>query len=236
MSSQNRRPSANNQSNGKYTIIAALISGISVIIAAIIGIFSYDLNKTNEILLTQKNELQIQINVLQKEIIEIQNNLNNMRTNNESNLNNHTGEKVSIFNLDTFQGIAYWFDRSNADSNLTFIDTYDNEYSTAYFGCTRPSNKDKYSPTYLLDKKYSVFEGQLAWSKISKNIEGKVWLEFYSGNDLIYQTDAISATDRVITFEFDVKDVETLTIVANGSNPPLYGIIVIYPYLNLISK
>lgn len=61
MSSQNRRPSANNQSNGKYTIIAALISGISVIIAAIIGIFSYDLNKTNETLTTQKNELQEQI-------------------------------------------------------------------------------------------------------------------------------------------------------------------------------
>mgnify|MGYP006990256775 CR=1 FL=1 len=42
-------------------------------------------------------------------------------------------EKVSIFNLDTFQGIAYWFDRSNADSNLTFIDTYDNEYSGCSF-------------------------------------------------------------------------------------------------------
>lgn len=80
MSSQNRRPSANNQSNGKYTIIAALISGISVIIAAIIGIFSYDLNKTNETLTTQKNELQEQINdldnknnLLQHEIIELQN-------------------------------------------------------------------------------------------------------------------------------------------------------------------
>lgn len=206
-------------------------------------IFSYDLNKTNETLTTQKNELQEQINdldnknnLLQHEIIELQNKINLYikEINDDSDLN--IGEKVSIFNLDTFQGIAYWFDRSKADSNLTFIDTYDNEYSTGYFGCTRPSNKDQYSPTYLLDKKYSVFQGQMAWSKLSKNIEGKVWLEFYSGNELIYQTDAISATDRIINFEFDVKDLETLTIVANGSNPPLYGITVIYPYLNLISK
>lgn len=138
--------------------------------------------------------------------------------------------KVSIFNLETFQGEARWY---RATSKYEYTDTYDNEYKNAYYA-SHPSYND---PTYLLDKKYSICEGKIAWCKQSKDYGGSIWIDFYSGNDLIYSTDFITATDRVIDFSFPVDEVETLTIIRNTDRASSwYSVNVVYPYFNLIKK
>lgn len=143
-------------------------------------------------------------------------------------------QKVSIFTLDTFKGKGYWFDHSSVSaSSEVFTDTYGNEYLTARFTYHGPSTVDSTTaPIYLLDKKYKLCKGEFAWSKKSKNFEGSVWIEFYSGNSLIYQTSAITADDRAVSFEFNVEGLDTLTIVRNGTNRK--AVTVIYPYLDLV--
>lgn len=148
--------------------------------------------------------------------------------------NIQTEQKVSIFTLDTFKRKGHWFDHSSVSaSDEVFTDTYGNEYLTARFAYHTPSTVDSTSaPTYLLDKKYKSCKGEFAWSKKAKNFEGSVWIEFYSGNSLIYQTSAITADDRAVSFEFSVEGLDTLTIVRNGTNRK--AVTVIYPYLDLV--
>lgn len=145
-----------------------------------------------------------------------------------------SGKKVSIFDLDTFQGDGRW---SVATSASWYTDTYDNEYTSAHFAPHYSMVKDEKShvPTYLLDYKYSICEGQIAWSKSSKNLDGSVWIDFYSGDEIIYSTEPITATDRAITFSFSVDNVETLTIVKNSNRNSSWSYAyIIYPYLNLV--
>ncbi len=82
------------------------------------------------------------------------------------------------------------------------------------------------------DCKYHSCEGQIAWSKFSKNNEGTAWIEFYSGDECIYTTEPITSDSRVLDFSFNVEGIEKLTIVrkATGFN----SIYIIYPYLNLV--
>ena len=188
----------------------------------------------------ENTELKKDIENLQNEIRELQGKNENPvdpRSNEEesegqSNSTQPSSKKVSIFDLETFQGNDYWFDHSQSSS--AFIDTYDNEYLTGRYTFNGPSSKDEdLIPVYLLDKKYSICEGELAWSKTSKNIDGSIWIDFYSGDTLIFSTETITATDRAITFEFSVEGLETLTVVCNGSNSN-NAVTAIYPYLNLV--
>lgn len=137
-------------------------------------------------------------------------------------------EKVSIFDLDTFQGESRWY-HNWSDSELT--DTYGNEYPNGRYTNHKPKNQ--YTPTYLLDYKYSKCEGKIAWSKDDKNLGGSCWIDFYSGDTLLYSTDPISATDRPLSFEFSVENVETLKIICR-SDHAYRSITIIYEYLNLI--
>lgn len=143
-------------------------------------------------------------------------------------------KKVSIFTMDTFQGKGFWNSRSHtALSKNDFIDTYGNEYLSAYVSIHGPRTKDDFaSPTYLLDNKYKQLRGKFAWAKSDKHIDGSIWVEFYSGDTLIYKTDSITATDRAVSFEFSVDGLETITIVKNGSNRVAAH--AVYPYLDLI--
>lgn len=146
---------------------------------------------------------------------------------------NNPEQKTSIFTLDTFQRKGYWFDRSGIATDDEFIDTYGNEYLTAHKAYHGPATKDSNTaPIYLLDNKYKKCQGQFAWSKADKNLQGSIWIEFYSGDSLIYESPAITATDRVVSFEFSVEGVETLTIVRNGTNK--HSVNAVYPYLDLI--
>lgn len=154
----------------------------------------------------------------------------NMDTDNEN-------ETVSIINLETFQGSETWWnssDNSMFPGNNNFIDTYGKEYPNSHLAQHFHLNdKDKHAPTYLLDGNYSKCEGKIAWPKSDKNEEGSVWIDFYSENELIYQTEPMSASDRALSFEFNVEGIEKLTIVKKATSQT--GIIyIIYPYFNLI--
>lgn len=142
--------------------------------------------------------------------------------------------KISIFTMDTFQGKGYWFGHSSATGTATrFTDTYGNEYLTGYFGIHGPKTQNSSTvPTYLLDNKYKLCRGQFAWTKASKNIKGSIWIEFYDGNKLIFQTEPITATDRALSFEFSVEGIETMSIVLNGSNR--IAVYAVYPYFDLV--
>lgn len=280
------------QIKGKTAIITALIGCIGVIIAAIIGIFSininiennklkknneslksektelvaqskqseeeynnlesmyYDLKSTNDDLIDRVNDLEsdlsqydllVEENIsLKDEVLDLKEQLRTLSntsigsdSNSEEILPSESGKKVSIFDLDTFKGEQYWFDRSYNFSDYDFIDTYGNEYLTArvtYHGTTDIANSS--CPIYLLDNKYSLCQGQIAWPKSYKNYDGSVWIDFYSDNKLIYSTEPITSDSRVETFEFSIENIEKLTVVTNGSTNT--GILIIYPYFNLI--
>ena len=179
------------------------------------------------------DELEDQYQYLKEQIILVSK-VNESLQNKVSNDNQHSEnidmsapeiEKVSIFDLDTFQGNSHWI------SQEELIDTYGNEYPNGYYTFHRTERDD--NPTYLLDYKYSKCEGKIAWSKDDKNISGRCWIDFYDGDTLIYSTDPISASDRPLSFEFSVENVETLEIVCNSSCS--YGsVTIIYEYLDLI--
>lgn len=148
-------------------------------------------------------------------------------------------EMVSIFSLETFQGGEHWWNTSDISdfksiSDNNFIDTYGNKYPEANLAeHFRLNEKNKYAPTYLLNYNYSKCEGKIAWPKSDKNVDGAVWIEFYSNDELFYQTEQMYASDGVLDFEFSVEGVEKLTIVKKASNQT--GIIyIIYPYFNFV--
>lgn len=140
-------------------------------------------------------------------------------------------EQVSIFTLETFSGRGGW--RNSTYSQSSFTDTYGNAYQSAYEALHIWEGSSTYNspPVYLLDRKYSKCQGQLAWPKEQKDKEGRIWIEFYGDDELLYTTEKISADDRVFAFEFDVSNVEKLKIYRRASVPSVYAI---YPYLNLV--
>lgn len=159
----------------------------------------------------------------------IQHNDDDILNENEDN----NANKVSVFTLDTFQGIGGWYDRSHVTlNNSDFFDVYGNEYLTGRVGTHNISSLDnKFIPVYLLGGKYSSCEGEFAWPKNRKDPEGKIWIEFYSDDNLIYQTDPITENDGPLNFEFSVVGVEKLTIIRNST---INKVRAIYSYLNLI--
>ena len=250
-------------------IKSAWINGICIIIAAFIGIFSFNINIENnkltddkKILKSENDTLKVKIanlemelsqyqylkeenESLKNELAKLQREIQSLKENSPKNEPQNgfdssssdiqTSKKISMFDLDTFQGEGGWH-KSTSDADYT--DTYDNEYVTSYWGKHYSISKNiKHSlPVYLLDKKYSICEGQIAWSKGSKNIEESAWIEFYSGDECIYTTEAITAESRVLSFSFSVEGIEKLTIVRNSTkNMNDWDTIhIIYPYLNLI--
>lgn len=143
----------------------------------------------------------------------------------------HSGNKTSIFGLTTFKGYSNWENRSDK-SDSYFIDTYDNEYANAHLGFHSSNHERDFSsnPTYLLDYKYSICTGHMAWSKKEKNTSGSAWIDFYSGETLIYSSPIITADNRLTEFSCDISEVEKLTIVLNGTT----GVYIIYPEFDLI--
>lgn len=197
--------------------------------------------------LEQYSSLEAENESLNNEVSELKNEIrlldDNKQTTNDSednpepiNTSKNINDKVSIFNLDTFKGDGGW---SNATSEYYYTDTYNNVYQNAYYASHYANTKDEGSRivTYLLDKKYSICEGQIAWSKASKNLDGSAWIEFYSGDTCIYTTDSITADSRVLSFSFSVEGIEKLTIVKSGSRSSTIAVnkaYIVYPYLNLI--
>jgi len=203
------------------------------------------LTNENTQLTNENTQLQSKLVNLENELVQLKNetaeyNQNydnqNVGANNDKTDNDKT---VSIFTLETFQGSEFWWNKSNTANSKNFysdnfIDTYGNEYSSANLAEHYHLNKkDKYASTYLLDYNYSKCEGKIAWPKSDKNEEGSAWIEFYSGDELFYQTEPITASDRALSFEFSVEGVEKLTVVKKATRDANI-VYIIYPYFNLV--
>ncbi len=231
---------------------AELVGGICIIIAAIIGIFSFNINNEKDNLLEMYEKVCLENADLKTKNLDLQNQILSVTEENESlksellslknskdpdiiESTNKSNKKVSIFDLKTFKGEGGWH---KSTDDIDYTDTYDNEYVTSYWGkhYAISENIKTSLPIYLLDNKYSVCEGQMAWSKGSKNIEGSAWLEFYSGDECIYTTEPISADSKILDFSFSVEGVEKLTIVRNATKDmnDWDTIHIVYPYLNLV--
>ena len=243
--------------NNKTDSKSAWINGICIIIAAIIGIFSFNINSEKDDLIKKYEKIYLENTDLKAENSNLQNQIISLTEENEllksnsfsskGDISNASSEniqltnselsskKVSIFNLETFKGTSDW--KQSGDSRW-YTDTYGNEYLTSHYAnhYTSIYEEENYIPTYLLDNKYSLCEGQIAWSKLSKDYDGTAWIEFYSGDDCIYITDPITADSRVLTFSFSVEGIEKLTIVRKGTKNGYQTstLCIIYPYLNLI--
>ncbi|MBQ8188511.1 MAG: hypothetical protein IJZ44_01905 [Lachnospiraceae bacterium] len=208
-----------------------------------------ELEKRNNTLSSQNTSLNKEIETLEDELSQKNSQLQSLEDTLDSYEQNEPIEDksattsdttssqktVSIFDLDTFRGEGRW---QTVNSIETFtIDTYDNKYPLAYYASHAAVEKDNLSfvPTYLLDNQYTTCEGQIAWSKYCKNLSGNIWIDFYSGDTLIYTVGPMSATDRAISFSFSVEGLETLTIVRNSDRSAIHDdVYAIYPYLRLL--
>lgn len=194
------------------------------------------LDKENKLLLEENESLTSELNKLQNEIENMTNNLDSQKSttpHSSDTIPDETGNKVSVFTLDTFKGNPGWLNISYYTDKIVFTDTYDTEHLTSYIG--HHFGKDinsTYNPTYLLDKKYSSCEGEIAWSKSDKNSKETAWIEFYSGDELIYITEKITVDSRPLAFSFSVDDVEKITILRNATGGSSSWII--YTYLDFV--
>lgn len=181
-------------------------------------------------IVTENNQLQNEIEQYQNEIKELQSKPNEYIEKYET-IQEDNFEMVSIFTFETFKGKDGWHDSKYSQSSFT--DTYGNTYPSAYEASHIWEESHTYNspPVYLLDGKYSKCQGQFAWPKEKKDKKGRIWIEFYGDDELLYKTEKISADDRAFTFEFDVSNVQKLKICRRASIPSIYAI---YPYLNLI--
>ena len=145
-------------------------------------------------------------------------------------------EVASVFDMTPVNWRAFCFDRSSSSINEEDLtDSYGNEYLSAHIayhgsGTTKDSAS---TPEYVLDGKYEKCVGQIVLSRSNIEMEGKIWIEFYSGEQLIYKTDEISMTDKVLDFSFSIEGINEFSIVTAGTNSRSAK--VIYPYLNLMT-
>ena len=186
-----------------------------------------NLEAKNSELETENSELEAKNSELEAKNSELEAKNSELETEN-SELEAKT---ISIFTLETFRGKGGW--RNSTYSQSSFTDTYGNKYQSAYEALHIWDGSYTYynPPVYLLDKKYSKCQGQLAWPKEDKDKNGYIWIEFYADDELLYTTEKIGADDRALTFEFDVTNVEKLKIYRKASIP---SVDAIYPYLNLV--
>ncbi|MDE6184975.1 MAG: hypothetical protein K2G39_06065 [Lachnospiraceae bacterium] len=221
------------QTSGKFTVISAIIGGGCVIIAAIFGMFSININMKNDYKELQFNnsELVEKINALQIEFdkLKVQLEAGEQEINNLKNEMEALKEsKISIFDLDAMNtNEQYWFDYSDGHSSECFIDTNNVDYLTAHMGFHYRTNKEEIlNPTYQLNDNYSICEGKIIWSAANEDSKEKAWIEFYSEDTLIYTTAPIDINNKSTDFSFSIKGVKELKIVKNGTEP-LYGEMVI---------
>ena len=243
--------------NAKSTIISATIgatiSGVFLIISTIITPSTNDLKNDYKELQINQVELESKINILQEEYSRLKEQseserqtINNLKEQNEileEEINRLKEEikllnvqKISIFDLEaTNSNEEYWFNHSDGYSSECFADKDGHEYLTAHISFHHGTDKkDILNPTYLLNNKYSLCEGQIVWSAVNENSKETAWIEFYSGDTLLYTTKKITSDSAPEDFSFSVKGVKELKIVKNGTESSYGRLIIIYPYLNLI--
>lgn len=133
---------------------------------------------------------------------------------------NERVSKVNILEMQPFVGDLDDF-VYNAGANGDNVDNVGNTYPSGYELCyngygwnDRLINK----VTFILDKQYTTLSGTIALRQSYNDIEDGVWLEFYEGDILLYETDHLYAGIRPVEFSYDVSDVDELTMMIMGGD------------------
>lgn len=119
--------------------------------------------------------------------------------------------RVDLMNLKTIEGDPdyFWYSVDDKEDNLGNSDYNANIYCADY-----GSDEDI---VYPIDGKYKVLSGDLALADCSKDTRDSVWIEFYSGDRKIGQTEKLKKGSRPIMFSIDVTGVDNLGIRTKSS-------------------
>lgn len=145
---------------------------------------------------------------------------------------------VSVFDLEPFQGKAYWFKSINApfnDENNWLVDMYGTSFNEGYIA-HHYEEKGEMDVVYLLDNKYTTCSVMLAWPRGASHLtEAGGYIKFYGDGQEIYTSPEIKCGDRPIQFSFDVTGVEKLGFerIATGKGSTWMSVVIIYPYFYL---
>lgn len=200
--------------------------------------------------LVEENSRLLEENILlNNQIVELQNQIQLINTtiddqeketiNNPATNISNTVNKVSIFDLEPFQGKAYWFKNLNfpfSDETDWLIDMYGTEFHAGYI-THHGAEKQEVNSVYFLDKKYSKCNVMMAWPRGGKNlIDSSAFIKFYSGDQLLYTSPEIKCGDKPIEFSFDISEVEKFSfeLISVGNTNPWMSVAIIYPYFDLV--
>lgn len=94
----------------------------------------------------------------------------------------------------------------------------DNLGSYDYLACVYCIGNKMSKITYSLNQNYSMLIGDIALVESMGNTDYEYWIDFYDGNRKIGATKRITGGVSPTQFVIDVKGVDNLKIVANGSS------------------
>ena len=198
----------------------------------------------NSILLEENNLLKNQIAELQNELQLVNNGISNQEneiTNNPEIIINNTGKKVSIFDLDTFQGEAHWFKNTSfpfSEEDDWLIDMYGNEFHTGYIAF-HGDERQQVDAVYNLDNKYSQCNIKIAWPRGGKNlIDAGAYIKFYADGELLDISPEIKCGDEPIEFSINLSGVKKFSFerIATGKGNAWMTVTIIYCYFDLIEN
>lgn len=198
-------------------------------------------------LIDDSADLKNQISSLEDENIFLKNKIKELEGKTGSNLTPistselNTDKKVSIFDLDTFQGEAYWFKNTTfpfSDEDDWLIDMYGNVFHTGYIAF---HGKDDgiVDAIYNLDNKYSHCNIKIAWPRGAKNlVDSGAYIKFYSDDQLIDISPEIMCGDEPIEFSINLNGVKKFSFdrIATGKQNAWITPTIIYCYFDLIEK
>lgn len=225
----------------KDTVKAALITGVLGVVASIVtGIFTYKAgaenveqridNQISQVVEVNNGDVDAAVEDLTSRIEELEDDNKSLKEQLEGtqtvtgDSGQNTGSysdtgleedgvgKTNIFELLPFKENGGDFVSSSNGYKDNLGNTYPDGYLIMY---NHMVNIDK-EVCYVLDQKYSTLSGTIALNYANKDIKDGLWIEFYSNDKMIAQTESLSSGVKPIEFSVDVSQVSELTIRING--------------------
>lgn len=191
--------------------------------------------KEYDLLIEENNSMKLKISELQEqlqkeELIELDSNDNSL---------NKTGNTISIFNLEPFQGESYFFKNANfpfSDETDWLVDMYGTSFHKGYLAFHGEEDHEV-NAVYSLKNKYSTCHIMMAWPRGGKDlINSGAYINFYNDGILFYTSPEIKCGDEPIDFYVDISNVDKFSFefVSTGENAAWMCVTIIYPYFDLI--
>lgn len=196
--------------------------------------------KEYDSLIKENNSMKLKIAELQKQIQKIETTELDSNDNSATNDSlNKTGNTISIFNLEPFQGESYFFKDANfpfSDETDWLVDMYGNSFHKGYLAFHGEENHEV-NAVYSLKNKYSTCHIMMAWPRGGKDlINSGAYINFYNDGVLFYTSPEIKCGDEPIDFYVDISNVDKFSFefVSTGENATWMCVTIIYPYFDLI--